>query len=227
MKVNFKIQDKNFILEAYRTSQEKDLLFLSSFEITDLDQVLNILNFQSNEKLSDNEKKVIIYKYREISVGDEIDMRFKCKHCGTINDVAISIENLIIEPLRNDDDVKKSSEPITNENLGEFVDIDVDELDITEFEDLKIRIQQNQINFNFIKTVKCGKCQKEKQYDISSEKYIIESMSEDSLMSLYKTYNNLNFFGNYTKLDIDSMMPFEREIFMGLINKTKEDLSNG
>ena len=51
-------------------------------------------------------------------------------------------------------------------------------------------------------------------------------MSEDSLMTLYKSYNHLVFFGHYSKQDIDDMLPFERVIFIGLLNKTKEDLSN-
>ena len=54
--------------------------------------------------------------------------------------------------------------------------------------------------------------------------YIIEIMSDDTLMSLYKSYNFLIYFGHHTKEGVDSMYPFERSIFIGLLNKTKEDL---
>jgi hypothetical protein len=50
-------------------------------------------------------------------------------------------------------------------------------------------------------------------------------MSEDSLMSIYQTYNDLTFFGKYTKQDIDTLYPFERTILISLLNKTREDMT--
>jgi hypothetical protein len=48
-------------------------------------------------------------------------------------------------------------------------------------------------------------------------------VSENTLFELYQFYNNLKFFGNYSLLEIDSMYPFERPIFMGLLNKTIDE----
>jgi len=50
-------------------------------------------------------------------------------------------------------------------------------------------------------------------------------MSEDSLTSIYQTYNEMIFHSHYTKQDIDSLYPFERIILFSLLNKTKEDLN--
>ena len=68
-------------------------------------------------------------------------------------------------------------------------------------------------------------CRTSNFFNIGSPKYIIEQLSDHTLMTLYKTYNNMMMFGNLTKTDIDNMYPFERTIFIGLITKTKEDMT--
>ena len=52
--------------------------------------------------------------------------------------------------------------------------------------------------------------------------FIIKAMSTESLGSMYNTYTNLTYFGHYTKLDIDSMYPFERTFLITNLNKLKE-----
>ena len=224
MEIPFSIGSKKFLLEPYRTYQEKDILLSASFDIKDFDSVLKILNFRTDEIIDDNEKRVILYKYREISIGDEVDIKFKCDKCSQAQDSTLSIADFIIPSERSDDDVKKLNKEVNDNTLQEFVQINVDDLDIENYEDLKERVKKNQIEFNFIKEAKCIKCGSYKKFDMSSASYIIEIMSDDSLMTLYKIYNHLIFFGQYTKQDIDSMYPFERSIFVGLLNKTKEDL---
>ncbi len=225
MKIPFEIGNKKFLLEPYRTHQEKDILLASSFDVKDYDRIFEIIGFKYNGYLSDNEKKAILYKYREISIGDEVDVKFKCDNCGQGGEGVLEASNFAIPSKRNDEDVKKLDIPVHDTTLQHFVDFDVDELDIDEFEELKDRVQDNQVTFDFIRTVKCMKCQTEKKFDLSTLDYIIEIMSDDTLMSMYKSYNFLIYFGHHTKEGVDSMYPFERSIFIGLLNKTKEDLT--
>lgn len=225
MKIAFNIGEKSFSIEPYRTHQEKDILLLSSFNVDDIDKVLEVLNFKTEYALSDDEKKLILYKHREISIGDEVNTKFKCKECGQGNETTITASGFIIDSIRNDGDVRKINKEVLDENLHEFVDIDVDELDILDFDILKNRVQENQIKIDFIKKNECLKCKAEHLFDIGQTKYIIEIMSEDDLMSLYKTYSSMIYFGHFTKSDIDSMYPFERSVFVGLLNKIKEDLA--
>jgi len=224
MKIPFEIGPKKFLIEPYRTYQEKDILLASSFGVTDFDRIFEILNFRTTEDLSDDEKKAILYKHREISLGDEIDVKFKCT-CGQGGDGVLQANNFVIPAARNDLDVKKMNIPVLDSTLQMFVQDDVLELDIEEYNLLKKRVQDNQVSFDFIRSVKCMKCGAEKKFDLSSPEYIIEIMSDDSLMTLYKSYNFLTFFGHYSKEGIDSMYPFERSIFIGLLNKAKEDLN--
>lgn len=225
MKIAFNIGSKTFLIEPYRTYQEKDILLLSSFEVDDIERVLDVLNFKTEYELTEQEKKVILYKHREISIGDDINIKFKCKECGQGNEAVITASNFITDSILHDSDVKKINKVVLDENLHEFVDIDVDELDILDFDILKKRVQENQIQIDFIKKTKCLKCKEEHLFDIGQSKYIIEVMSEDELMSLYKTYSSMIYFGHFTKDDIDNMYPFERSVFVGLLNKLKEDLA--
>lgn len=225
MRVPFKIGEKEFLIKPYTTFEEKEILLLSSFDVDDLDRVFEILDFNTEHELSIEEQKVILYKHREISLGDEIDIKFKCEACKKGNDAVLEANNFAMNGKRNDPDVKKINKSVTDDNLSDFVDIDSDELDIEEFEGLKQRVIDNQVQFNFVKDARCLHCGEPKKFDLGDTKYIIEIMSEDTLMTLYKSYNHLIYFGNYSKADIDKMYPFERSIFIGLLNKTKEDLA--
>lgn len=229
MYIPFKLGDKEFLLKPYTTAQEKEILLLSSFSVDDFDRIFEILDFKYDgdlNDLSEDEKKVLLYKFRDISVGDEVDIKFVCEHCKASNENKIEATNFVVSNIRDDDFILKKNIPITDETLQEFVPtINVDDLDLQEFEELKQKVKDNQISFNFIKSTKCLKCKTPKIFDMSGKKYIIEILSEDTLMTLYKTYNYMIYFGHYTKTDIDNMMPFERTILTGLLSKTKEDLT--
>lgn len=226
MIIDFYIGTNKFSIEPYRTNQEKDILLSSSFGVTSLDAILNILNFDfPNIEMTDDEKKIILYKYREISLGDEIDIKFTCDNCGQGNDGVLIANSFISNGVRNDDYVRKINTPFEEKYMQDYVNEDIDELDIEEYENLKKIIIDNQIKIDLSKSCSCLKCGTTKSFNIGEPEYIVEIMSDDNLMSLYKSYNHLTFFGNYTKQDIDCMYPFERTIFIGLLNKTKEDLS--
>lgn len=52
-------------------------------------------------------------------------------------------------------------------------------------------------------------------------------MVEGDLSSLYTFYNNMKFFGHYSIFEIDEMLPFEREIYIGLLTKTLDEVKKG
>lgn len=233
MKVPFEINEKKFLVSPYNTFKEKELLLSSSFGVEDPDKILEILGFQDMnpgavDSLSEDEKKVIIYKFREISLGDEIEVKFICDNCGQGNDGVLEASEFVIPGERSDPEIKKTSRPFSEENMGWYVGMtqeELDDMDIDEYENLRTKIEKNQTKISFVKSCKCLMCKASKNFDLSSPKYIIEILSDDSLMTLYKSYNFMIYFGHYSKEDIDNMYPFERSIFIGLLNKTKEDLS--
>ena len=224
----FQLNSKKILIKPYTTETEKDLLIMSSFEIYDIDEILRVLGLEENliKELTLNEKKVLLYKYREISIGDEITMKFKCSHCKQPNEGIIDCK-IFIENEEINHKYKQLDEIPNDENLHLFVNISKEELenlDLDEYENLLKDVENSQIKYNFTKSCKCIKCKKDNIFDISNIKYILESLSEDTIMSIYRTYNDMCMFGNYNKKDIDSLYPFERTILIGLINKTREDM---
>ena len=224
----FQLNSKKILIKPYTTETEKDLLIMSSFEIYDVDEILRVLGLEENsiKELTLNEKKVLLYKYREISIGDEITMKFKCSHCKQPNEGIIDCK-IFIENEEISHKYKQLDEIPTDENLHLFVNMSKEELenlDLDEYENLLKDVENSQIKYNFTKSCKCIKCKKDNIFDISNIKYILESLSEDTIMSIYRTYNDMCMFGNYNKKDIDSLYPFERTILIGLINKTREDM---
>ena len=235
MKYNIDIGGKKFIISPYDTRKEKEILLKDSFEDYDLDGILDILGFNENNpnidlnEFSEDFKKFIIYKHREISLGSDINVSFKCGHCKMGNDVVIEIKDILENGKMPDNTIKSLDIEVNEENLHLFLkDKDeeyVDNLSLEEMDELLERVKDAQFKFNYDKTCKCLNCKTEQLVSIGENKFVVSTLSEDSLMSLYKTYNFLNYWGKYTKLDVDSMYPYERSIFVGLINKQKEDLS--
>jgi hypothetical protein len=225
MKQSIELGNRKYFVNAYTTFQEKEILLSSSFEENNLDVILDILGFNDYSELTEDEKKVILYKHREISIGDEIDISFVCDNCKHPNQISVSASNFIEAPKRNDNDIKSFTKKFSEENISDYVSIDADELDIDEYDELVERIKDNQYTINFLKPATCISCRTQTHINIGNTKFVIEAMSEDTLMSLYKIYNSLVLFGNYSKIDIDSMYPFERKIFVGLLKSTKEEMA--
>lgn len=224
--LSYEYSGKKFTLEPYNTEQEKQILLLEFLGSTDIiNSALKILNVADDviESLSEKEKIALLYKYRSISIGDEVPLGYKCIHCDAPNESGIDINDLVTDSNIKNEKIIDKFKDVTEDNLHEFVNVDVDELDIDEFEKIIDEIKESCTKFNFLRTNNCIKCHKPNYIDI--EKDVIQNMSEDTLMSLYQTYNDLGFFGKYTKQDIDSLYPFERMILVGLLNKTREELN--
>ncbi len=226
MKIPYNYGDREFNITPYNTSIEKEILLLVSLEKYSFNNVLNLLGIENDilDNMSTDEKIALLYKFRSVSVGEEIAITYKCKECKIINETSLNIEELV----SNGDGSFKCKElykELNDDNIHEFIDENIDDMDLEEYDDIFKKVKRSITTFNFIKECKCIKCGSIRQFDISDELYVIENMSEDTLMNLYQTINDLVYFGHYSKLDIDSFLPFERTIMIGLLNKTKEELN--
>jgi hypothetical protein len=233
MQIPFIYGDKKINLTPYNTLQEKNILLYNSFCENDINGVLNILKDNIDidlTELSEIEKKLILYKLRVISVGDDINVKYKCK-CGKANESVLNI------PFPKDKKIestyKKFNLNINLKNMvGKFEDVvnhvdiseeELDEMDLNIYEDLEQHIKNNFVNIDLTANAKCFSCGHLTSFNISDEKSIIESLSEDSLMSLYMCISDMIYYSHYNKSDIDTMLPFERTIFYELLLKTKKE----
>ena len=224
--IGYTYSGKHFSLAPYNTNQEKQLLLIELMGVEDkLNTALRILG-QDDEtinSLSEQEKIAMVYKYRTISIGDEVSLRYKCVHCETPNEKGIDINDLVTSSNITNENIIDVFKPVTEENIHEFINADIDEMDLDEYETIADEIRNSVTRFNFIRPDDCIKCKKTNYINIEND--ALKYISEDTIMSLYQIYNDLTFFGKYTKQDIDTLIPFERSILISLLNKTREELN--
>lgn len=216
---------KEITLSPYDSKTEKELLLISSLkEQLEISDLYNILKHHISDcALSEDEMYALIYKLRSISVGDSIPIKCKCNKCSKVIDTDIDIDNVIIDGDLSNNNFDCNIKEAFTENVEEYVDFDMSELEINDYEELETFILQNKVKFDFIKKFQCQYCKHINNMNLKDIDFLKENISEDTILTYYKNISDLVFFGHYSKLDIDSMLPFERNIYIGLLNKQLEN----
>lgn len=227
MKIPFKDFGYTIKIEPYTVAQEKELLFLDTYypEYDDdiLDAALDILKLDSKiySKLSHDEKVILLYKYREVSVDEKFAIQCVCSSCGMPIETEVSVSNIVnraelkSEFVRDLKRLPEDEEDFQKNFLTKYEDLDIDI-----YENIYENISKYQTVNNFIRKFKCLSCSHESYIDLNSNKMVISSLSEASIESIYNFYENLIFTGKWSKKDIDSLLPFERVIFSSLYNES-------
>lgn len=187
--------------------------------------------------LPDSLKMATLLKIREISNGADCQVKFKCPHCHRPSESMVLLENLLdfsnFEKVQRFRDAKLSPEVVTGETkLGKILETPMtgalryfeDKPDLKTLMDVKDLYQSLVFRFPKVKTSLCARCplcMGFKEFKLTKG-FCLEALSEHSISSMYKTYHALVING-FTKLDVDSMLPFEREVQKGLIDKTIEE----
>lgn len=216
-------------LYPYNTSMEKELILYNALnDDKDIDDVIEILQYlihleDSEHILSENEKFLILYKLRSISVGDIVSIKQQCVNCKEVIEKEISVDDLVQGGNfpESEYDIKEAF----SEDVNDYVSFDMEELEIDEYEELEEFILKYKVKFNFIQENKCHKCQHINNVNIKDKDFLIDNLSEDSISNYFKLISDMVFHGKFTKTDIDNMMPFERNIYLGLLNQQLEELN--
>ena len=227
MKIPFKDFGYTIKIEPYTVAQEKELLFLDTYypEYDDdiLDAALDILKVDSKlySKLSHDEKVILLYKYREVSVYEKFAIQCVCPSCKMPIETEINITNIVKRAELKSDFVRDLKRlPENEEDFQNNFLINYEDLDIDTYESIYENISKYQTANDFIRKFKCMSCGHEAYINLNSNKMVISSLSESSIESIYNFYENLIFTGKWSKKDIDSLLPFERVIFSSLYNES-------
>lgn len=226
MIIKYEYSGKSFNLTPYNTAQEKEIMMLELLGCEDqINEALSILGVDSDiiESLSEKEKRAMLFKFRTISIGDTIPIKYKCRECKAPNETGLSIDGIVKTNNITNDKIVDAFDDVTEDNIQDFVNVDIDDLDLDEYEKIFKEVKESCTKFEFIRKSTCLKCGAKNNINVEDD--VISYMSEDTIMSIYQTYNDLVFHGKYTKQDIDTLLPFERTILIGLLNKTREELS--
>lgn len=227
MKIPFKDFGYTIKIEPYTVAQEKELLFLDTYypEYDDdiLDAALDILKLDSKiySKLSHDEKVILLYKYREVSVDEKFAIQCVCPSCKMPIETEVSVTNIVKRAELKSEFVRDLKRlPENEEDFQNNFLINYEDLDIDTYENIYENISKYQTVNDFIRRFKCLSCSHESYINLNSNKMVISSLSESSIESIYNFYENLIFTGKWSKKDIDSLLPFERVIFSSLYNES-------
>lgn len=203
-----KLLDSFDSLIPYNTGQEKNALIKSLDSKSNNVLISKILGY---ETLSLSEAEAYIYKLREISVGDIIETRHECK-CGYQGMYYMSIPDMFFKAETENYKICDSFENIDDENINNKSLDEYNEAE-TDVEDNNKKIFDPVVNFT------CLKCKKD--FKLQSE--VQDIISKYSIKNIFEQYLDISSYTNMTKQDTDSMIPYEREIFLGLIQKKEDD----
>ena len=188
MKIPFKDFGYTIKIEPYTVAQEKELLFLDTYypEYNDdiLDAALDILKLDSKiyAKLSHDEKVILLYKYREVSVDEKFAIRCVCPSCKMPIETEVSITNIVNKAELKSEFVRDLKRlPENEEDFQNNFLINYEDLDIDTYENIYENISKYQTTNNFIRKFKCLSCSHESYINLNSNKMVISSLSESSI----------------------------------------------
>lgn len=214
-KYNATLEDfKEFLdgLIPYNSIQEKRALIQQADGEKNPIKIVKVLGEDSKNRF---EAIAIIFKKRENSVSDLIEYNHKCPSCDYLDIASVSITDMFFKG-EVDETVPIGLFEDLEEILSEEV---INNLSIVDYNELEQKIFKNNLSlFDPALTTRCKKCGMEDKtvFDLSSV------ISKTTLKNLYEQYLDITYYTSMTKTDVDGMLPFEREVFLGLIQK-KED----
>ena len=207
-------------LKPYTTKQEKDaLLYIADrkkigkgWKEIDYHVILGILGIENPEIYTIKECEAIIFKLREISVSDLIQVKYVCSNCGKTDINVVNIPKMFMscEPSNMLDQIR------IIDNVVEYYTEFPDDVPIDVLEEFEEEVKKsNKCIFDKYQKIHCTFCGNESMFNSPAHE-IISSMN---LTEIYNQYADISFYSNNGKNDVDSMYPFEREAFIALIQK--------
>lgn len=203
-------------LQPYNTEQEKNALIKAMDKHCPLD-ICRILGVEPHNNL---EAEAFIYKLREISVGDIIEVTSVCPSCKNRDANYINIPKMFFQQQ-----LDASVSVGLFEDISELPESDIEiinNMTLDEYSIIEKTIKENNNKiFNPISTSNCRKCENTINIKVNYKDII----SKFGIKNIYEQYLDISYYTNMTKKDTDGMLPFEREIFLGLIQNKEDEKS--
>ena len=190
------------------------------------------------ENLSEDLKLACLLKVREISNGGDCLLKYKCPKCKRVTESVIMLEDMLdfslFEKIERFRDAKLKD--LNELNLQDPESIKMSDVfdyfeqrpelknmqDLEDVKDLALSLKARFPKFKHTMTSQCILCGFENLVDVNRQ-FVIKSLSTHSIAAMYQVYHKLVING-FTKLDVDSMLPFEREIQSGLIDQAVQNI---
>lgn len=190
-----------------------------------------------SRELPESIKIAGLMKVREISNGSDCRVKFKCLFCNRPSEGVALLENLLdfsaFEKVEKFRDLKLAYfEPLMIRDILNAKMTDAPKFfqkpplmaTLFDVKDLFESLIKRLPRLKKVVECKCPLCGGNNPITISKE-FCMNALSEHSITTMYKTYHALVING-FTKMDVDSMLPFEREAQKGLIDRMIEKRRN-
>lgn len=214
-------------LVRIKTWQEKEALLVD--DNSDLSTFLKPLLPKGMLPINDLEADAFILKIRELSISDQFEYISTCIECQAMNEYKPTVSsylNLNLEETKTSFTISLGTFTLPQ---GLFTNPEsiinttqLEEMSIGDYNAIEKAIfEQNGRILRYTDIGNCRKCGTGALLDVEPR----ESFSISTLSGLYKDYVNISAFTSNSKLDIDDLYPFEREIYNSLLDeKTKEQV---
>ena len=187
------------------------------------------------ENLSEDLKLACLLKVREISNGGDCHLKYKCPRCKRVTESVIMLEDMLdfslFDKIERFKDAKlkdlgeldlQDPENIKMSDVFDYFEQRPNLKNMEDVKDLALSLKARFPKFKHTMTSRCILCDFENLVNVDRQ-FVIKSLSTHSIAAMYQVYHKLVING-FTKLDVDSMLPFEREIQSGLIDQAVQNL---
>lgn len=187
------------------------------------------------ENLSEDLKLACLLKIREISNGGDCHLKYKCPKCNRVTESVIMLEDMLdfslFDKIERYKDAKlkdigeldlQDPESIKMSDVFDYFEQRPNLKNMEDVKDLALSLKARFPKFKHTMTSRCILCGFENLVNVDRQ-FVIKSLSTHSIAAMYQVYHKLVING-FTKLDVDSMLPFEREIQSGLIDQAVQNL---
>ena len=211
-------------LEAQAIQEDEDIAFTHICKL-----------YGVPENLSEDLKLACLLKVREISNGGDCHLKYKCPRCKRVTESVIMLEDMLdfslFDKIERYKDAKlkdlgeldlQDPENIKMSDVFDYFEQRPNLKNMEDVKDLALSLKARFPKFKHTMTSRCILCDFENLVNVDRQ-FVIKSLSTHSIAAMYQVYHKLVING-FTKLDVDSMLPFEREIQSGLIDQAVQNL---
>lgn len=187
------------------------------------DEFLQTLTDYNIKKLTKIEKVLLIWKIRSLTIGDDINIVFKCPKCSRVIQKTISVDDICAYGEYAHLNIFEKN-LISKQQLEDFDinDYDFEDMDYDEYLNISENTEQYFNVYNERIELKCSKCGNTVYDNLLTYKGCLRFISEDSFLSLTEWLNVLVYYGHLTRSDILKMSPIQRMLQIKYFKSIKE-----
>ena len=169
---------------------------------------------------SKTEKILLVWYIRSCTIGDDINVVFRCPKCGRMQQSCVAVSDLCSFGPR------MSENPLYNiakEKVEtDFKRPEMQDLDYDTYLDFRACPEDFYAIFHEAVYFECSECGAKIHDNYLTYRNCLKFLSEDSFQSLTEWVNTLVYYGHYTRSDVLKMSPVQRMLTIEYFKKIKK-----